>query len=86
MSSIVDTPEPSYYAAIFTATHTDDIKGYDEEAEHAALLIISLVLGLVVDAPALLREWYARKGMELPAILDDVTDISTVAGEIAVGV
>ncbi len=64
----------------------DVVAGYDEEAEHAALLIISLVLGLVVDAPALLREWYARKGMELPAILDDCTDISNVAGEVPVAV
>jgi nicotinamidase-related amidase len=64
----------------------DIVAGYSEEAENAALLIISLVLGLVVDSPALLREWYARKGKELPTILDGVTDISTVAGEVPLGV
>jgi len=64
----------------------DIVAGYDQEAEDAALLIISLVLGLVVDSPALLQEYYARKGKELPAALDGVTDISTVAGEIPVGV
>ncbi len=58
----------------------DVVAGYSEEAEHAALMIISLHLGLVVDAPALLAEWYARKGKTLPAELDGITDISTVAG------
>ena len=42
----------------------DIVAGYDQEAEDAALLIISLVLGLVVDSPALLREYYARKGKD----------------------
>jgi nicotinamidase-related amidase len=58
----------------------DVVAGYSEEAEHAALMIISLHLGLVVDAPALLAEWYARKGRELPESLRGITDISTVAG------
>lgn len=38
----------------------DIVAGYSEEAEQAALLIISLHLGLVVDADALLQEWQAR--------------------------
>ena len=58
--------------------------GLDERAEDAALLIIALYLGLVVDAPALLAEWYARKGISLPAELEAITDISEVAGEIEV--
>lgn len=63
----------------------DIVAGYSEEAEHAALLIVSLHLGLVVDSPALLREWYARKGKELPSILEGVSDISEVARGIPVG-
>ena len=64
----------------------DVVAGYGPEAEHAALMIVSLVLGLVVDAPALLAEWYARKGVELPEVVKGITDISTVAGPIPVGV
>jgi nicotinamidase-related amidase len=64
----------------------DIVAGYTEEAEHAALMIISLVLGLVVDAPALLREWYARKDRELPGFVSEAADLSEVAGEIPVGV
>jgi nicotinamidase-related amidase len=48
----------------------DIVAGYSEEAEHAALMIISLHLGLVVDGPALLREWFARKGIEVPVGLE----------------
>jgi heme-degrading monooxygenase HmoA len=33
MSPIIDTPEPPFYAVIFTATHTDDTEGYAEKAE-----------------------------------------------------
>ena len=44
----------------------DIVAGSSAEAEHAALIIISLHLGLVVDSPALLAEWYARAGKELP--------------------
>ena len=62
----------------------DVVAGYSEEAEHAALLIVSLHLGLVVDAPALLAEWYARKGKELPAGLIGSPDISEVAGPLEV--
>jgi nicotinamidase-related amidase len=58
----------------------DVVAGYSEEAEHAALMIVSLHLGLVVDAPALLAEWYARKGRSLPEEVRGATDISTVAG------
>jgi hypothetical protein len=58
----------------------DVVAGYTEEFEHYALAIISLHLGLVVDSPALLREWYARAGVPLPSVLEGVTDISTVAG------
>jgi nicotinamidase-related amidase len=57
----------------------DVVAGYSEEAENAALLIISLHLGLVVDAPALLAEWYARKGAQLPEELQDIDDINVVA-------
>lgn len=62
----------------------DVAAGYSEEAEHAALMIISLHLGLVVDAPALLAEWYARKGRELPEKLRDVKDINEAAGTLEV--
>jgi nicotinamidase-related amidase len=44
----------------------DVVAGYSEEAENAALLIVSLHLGLVVDSQALLQEWYARKGRSMP--------------------
>jgi biuret amidohydrolase len=58
----------------------DVVAGYSEEAEHSALQIISLHAGLVVDAPALLAEWYARKNRELPEVLAGITDISGAAG------
>lgn len=64
----------------------DVVAGYSAEAEHAALMIVSLHLGLVVDAPALLREWYARRERSLPAVLDGVDDISTIAGPVPAGV
>lgn len=44
----------------------DVVAGYSEEAEHAALLITSLHLGLVVDSWALLNEWYARRELDVP--------------------
>jgi len=47
----------------------DIVAGYSEEAENAALLIVSLHLGLVVDSDALLKEWYARTGIGVPAEL-----------------
>ncbi len=60
----------------------DVVAGSSSDAEEAALLIISLHLGLVVDAPALLSEWYARNGRELPEALQGVEDISECAGAV----
>jgi biuret amidohydrolase len=60
----------------------DVVAGSSEEAEHAALLCVSLHLGLVVDAPALLAEWFARKDREVPsdvASIDDINDARSVA-------
>jgi nicotinamidase-related amidase len=39
----------------------DVVAGYSAEAEHAALMIISLHLGLVVDSSDLVGEWMARR-------------------------
>jgi nicotinamidase-related amidase len=58
----------------------DVVGGYSEEAEHGALQVISLHLGLVVDAPALLAEYFARVGSELPSDLVGVDDINEVTG------
>lgn len=58
----------------------DIVAGYSEESEHAALLVVSLHLGIVVDSPALLREWYAREGTELPDDLRDTTTMEDVVG------
>ncbi|MEZ5121370.1 MAG: isochorismatase family cysteine hydrolase [Solirubrobacterales bacterium] len=44
----------------------DVVAGMTEVHEEAALTIIASHLGLVVDAPALLGEWYARAGADLP--------------------
>jgi nicotinamidase-related amidase len=38
----------------------DVVAGYSEEAENAALLIVSLHLGLVVDSEPLVAEWKGR--------------------------
>jgi biuret amidohydrolase len=54
----------------------DIVAGYNDEAEHGALLCVSLHLGLVVDGPALLREWYERVGRELPAQYGDATTMT----------
>ena len=43
----------------------DVAAGLDEDMERAAEKVIAYHLGLVVDAPALLREWSARVGVEL---------------------
>jgi hypothetical protein len=56
------------------------VGGYSEEAEHGALQVISLHLGLVVDAPALLAEYFARAGMDLPEDLVGIDDINVVTG------
>jgi hypothetical protein len=63
----------------------DIVAGYDDAAEHGALMVLSLHLALVVDSPALPAEWYACRGKELPGELDGVTDISEVAGPVPVG-
>ena len=42
----------------------DVAAGMSAEMETAAEKVIANHLGLVVDAPALLREWYSRKGVE----------------------
>src|SRR5438105_13768739 len=61
----------------------DIVAGYSEEAEHGALMIVSLHLGLVVDGPALAREWLARKGIEASPELEaaqTMDDLVTPAG------
>jgi biuret amidohydrolase len=58
----------------------DVVAGFSEEAENAALQIISLHLGLVVDAPALLAEYFARKDLPLPEDLRGITEISDATG------
>lgn len=58
----------------------DVVAGYSAEAEHSALQIVALHLGLVVDAPALLSEYYARKGKALPEDLQGVTEITEATG------
>lgn len=58
----------------------DIVAGYSEEAENAALQVVALHLGLVVDSPALLAEYYARKGKELPADLRGITEITEATG------
>jgi hypothetical protein len=50
-----------------------------EQAERAAEQVIANHLGLVVDGPALLREWYARAGRELPAELAAAKTMDEVA-------
>jgi nicotinamidase-related amidase len=59
----------------------DIVAGYSEAAEHGALMIVSLHLGLVVDAPALVREWYAREGREVPEALRDAQTMDDAVGE-----
>jgi nicotinamidase-related amidase len=58
----------------------DVVAGYSEEAEDGALRVISLHLGLVVDAPALLAEYFARRGTALPEDLRGITDITEATG------
>jgi heme-degrading monooxygenase HmoA len=38
MSSIAVTPEPPYYAVIFTNLQTDDLEGYEATAERMVML------------------------------------------------
>jgi len=58
----------------------DIVGGFSEEAENGALMVIALHLGIVTDGPALLREWYARKGLAAPAELGDAVDINDAPG------
>jgi nicotinamidase-related amidase len=65
----------------FRVTVPADITaGFSAEYERHALGIISLYVGLVVDGPALLREWYARAGMTPP---DDVARAQTMHDVVA---
>jgi biuret amidohydrolase len=59
----------------------DIVAGYSEESEHGALMIVSLHLGLVVDGPALVREWYAREGREVPEALRDAQTMDDALGD-----
>ena len=58
----------------------DIVAGFSESAENASLQVISLHLGLVVDSPALLAEYHARKDIELPADLEGITEIGEIFG------
>lgn len=58
----------------------DVVAGFSADAEDAALRIISLHLGLVVDAPALLSEYFARREEPIPGDLEGITEIGEVAG------
>lgn len=58
----------------------DVCAGYSSAAEEGALRIISLHLGLVTDGPALIREWYARKGRSEPPELAGIVDIAEASG------
>jgi hypothetical protein len=44
-------------------------------------MIVSLHLGLVVDGPALVREWYAREGHDVPEALRDAQTMDDAVGE-----
>lgn len=53
--------------------------GLSEESEDSAMMVISHHVGLVVDSPALLAEWYAREGRDMPADLAEATNSVTSA-------
>ena len=55
MSGIANTPEPPYYAVIFTSLQTDDLAGYAAMAE--------LMLELAADQPGYLGVESAREGL-----------------------
>jgi biuret amidohydrolase len=57
----------------------DVAAGMSPEMETAAEQVIANHLGLVVDAPALLREWYARAGAEFPAAIAEAETMDDVA-------
>jgi len=58
----------------------DVVAGYSEESENAALMLVSLHIGIVTDAPAILREWYSRKGAKLPEALQSATTMDDAVG------
>jgi nicotinamidase-related amidase len=58
----------------------DIVAGYSEESEHAALMVLSLHIGIVVDSPALLREWYAREGAKLPDAIEGAATMEDAVG------
>jgi nicotinamidase-related amidase len=58
----------------------DVVAGLSAEHEAAALMIIATHLGLVVDAPAVLREWYARRERKPPAELAGADRIDEAIG------
>lgn len=53
--------------------------GFSEEMERGAERIVASHLGLVVDGPAVLREWYARKGVEIPEALAEAETMDELA-------
>lgn len=60
----------------------DVTRGISEEMEASAHRIIATHLGIVVDGPALLREYTARRGQEIPAELaqaETMADLIQVA-------
>jgi nicotinamidase-related amidase len=65
----------------FRVTVPSDVTaGSSEEYERSAFGIISMYAGLVVDGPALLREWYARAEMDPP---EDIASASTMQDVVA---
>ena len=55
MSDIADTPEPPYYAVIFTSLQSDDLDGYAETAAR--------MLELAAGQPGYLGVESAREGL-----------------------
>ena len=57
MSLIAETPEPPYYAVIFSSHQSDDLEGYDETAMR--------MLELAAQQPGYLGVESAREGLGL---------------------
>lgn len=57
----------------------DVAAGLSEEMEDAGLKIVANHLGLVVDGPAVLREWYARRDREAPPAIAGARTMSELA-------
>jgi heme-degrading monooxygenase HmoA len=55
MSDIANTPEPPYYAVIFTSLQSDDLEGYAATAER--------MLELAAEQPGYLGVESAREGL-----------------------